>query len=69
MADVEMDNTSDGGCGNRRQRRRWLPSAYADSDGDGGDGMNNREGGRAGEDRGMSSVIFDYSVEPDSNIL
>ena len=30
--------------------------------------INNRAGGRAGEDRGESSDIFDYSVEPGGTI-
>ena len=66
MADVALDDTSDGGCGNRRWGRRWLSLASVDSDG--GDGMNNREGGRAGEDGGKSSLISltTYSVEPDT---
>ena len=42
----------------------WLPPASADSDGDRVAVINNGEGGRAGEDRGEFSEIFDYSVEP-----
>jgi len=62
-----MDGSSDGECGNRWWLCHWLLSALADSDGD--DGINNREGKWAGEDGGESSEIFDYSVEPGSNIL
>ncbi len=54
MVDVAVDDTSDGGCGNRRRGHRWLSFALANSDG--GDGMNNVEGGRAGEDGGKSSL-------------
>ncbi len=54
MVDVAVDDTSDGSCGNRWRGRCWLSLALADSDG--GDGMNNVEGGRAGEDGGKSSL-------------
>jgi hypothetical protein len=59
---VAMDDSSDGGCGNKRWRRYWLSSVLADSDW--GNRKYNREGGRAGEDGGETSEIFDYSVAP-----
>ena len=65
-----IDN-GDGG-GRRRRRRRCRATADVAMDGS-CDGeqwqwrvmvINNGEGGRAGEDGGESSEIFDYSVEP-----